>query len=142
MTEAPLFLTIAYWVCTGISAYIGFIYFRDLGDVTQMLIKVKRSNMFWFIRNEYKVILPGIAAGVLATVIHLAAGVTAPVLHWIIAAVLVIFYGFTWVWVHIGLRHQQDNATYYSIAEAKKYVAPEDSVIVIENKGHARAHPD
>lgn len=134
--------TFLYWIALGISVFIGFIYFRDLGDVSQMIFKVKRKNMLWFIRNEYKVILPGIAAGVVAALIHFTTGAGNPIVFWLIAALLTIFYGFTWVWVHIGLRHQQDTATYYTIEEAKKHVSPVDSVIVLENDGHARAHPD
>ena len=134
--------TIVYWISLAASGYIGFIYLRDLGDVTQLVMKVKRKNMLWFIRHEYKVIFTGIAAGVLAVALHFTTGAGEPISFWIIVALLVFMYGFTWVWVHIGLRHQQDKATYYSIAEAKKYVSPEDSVIVLENKGHARAHPD
>jgi len=140
-TTSALWTTV-YWLSLAASLYIGFIYFRDLGDVTQMLIKVKRKNMLWFIRNEYKAIVPGIAAGALAAVVHFATGAGGAVLFWILMAVLVVLYGFTWVWVHIGLRHQQDTAKYYSVTEAKKYVSPKDSCIVIENNGHARAHPD
>jgi len=134
--------TSLYWISLAISGYIGYIYFRDLGDVTQMVMKVKRSNMLWFIRHEYKVIFPGIAAGILGAVLHFTTGAGGPISFWIIMAVLVIFYGFTWVWVHIGLREQQSKAVFASIKEAKEYVSPEDSVIVIENNGHARAHPD
>jgi len=134
--------TILYWIALGISVVIGFIYFRDLGDVTQMVLKVKRKNMLWFIRNEYKAILSGVSAGLFAAILHFTTGAGETISFWIIAALLVVFYGFTWVWVHVGLRHQQDTAKYYSIEEARKHVAPDDSVIVIENNGHARAHPD
>ena len=142
MEQTATFWTLLYWSTLGISAVIGFIYFRDLGDVTQLVLKVKRNNMLRFIRHEYQLIYTGIAAGLIAAVIHLATGAGEPVSFWLITAALVVFYGFTWVWVHIGLRHQQHDAKYYSIEEAKKYVAPDDSVIVIENNGHARAHPD
>lgn len=142
METTPLLWTITYWLSLATSGYIGYIYFRDLGDVTQMVMKVKRKNMLWFIRHEYKAIFPGIAAGVLAAIVHFATGAGGPIFFWIIMAILVIFYGFTWVWVHIGLRHQQNKATYYSVTEARKFVSPEDSCIVIENNGHARAHPD
>jgi hypothetical protein len=46
------------------------------------------------------------------------------------------------VWVHLGLRNQVDSAQFYSIKESKKFVAPASSVIVMENNGKARAHPD
>ena len=37
-----------------VSATIGFMYFRDLGDVSQMVLKVERKNMVRFIKNEKK----------------------------------------------------------------------------------------
>lgn len=137
-----MLITLIYWLCLIISGYIGFVYFRDLGDVTQMILKVDRKKMMWIIRNEYKFIIPGMIAGVIAALLFVATGAGEIISFCIIMAVLVIFYGFTWVWVHIGLRHQQKSATYVNIEEAKKFVAPHDSVIVIENNGHARAHPD
>jgi hypothetical protein len=36
---------------------ISLIYFRDLGDITQAFIGVKRKNMIFAIRHEYKLIL-------------------------------------------------------------------------------------
>jgi len=37
-----------------IALAIGGIYFRDLGDVPQLFMKVKRSSMIRFIRYEYR----------------------------------------------------------------------------------------
>ena len=50
--------------------------------------------------------------------------------------------GLPWLWLHVGLRNQQHSASYYSVAEAKNFVRGDESVIVIENNGEARAHPD
>ena len=47
-----------------------------------------------------------------------------------------------WVWVHLGLRNQLSTAKYYSIEDAKALVSPASPVVVIENDGVARAHPD
>jgi hypothetical protein len=44
--------------------------------------------------------------------------------------------------VHLGLRNQADSARYFSVEEAKKFVAPAADVMVIEKNGKARAHPD
>jgi hypothetical protein len=142
MEQTSLVVSLIYWLCLAVSGVIGFIYFRDLGDVSQFLLKVKRKDMLWIIRNEYRLIIPGIVSGLLAAVLHFVAGAGGATSFWVIMAILLFLYAFTWIWVHIGLRHQQNTATYYSIEEAKKYVSPEDSVIVLENKGHARAHPD
>jgi len=131
-----------FWFGLAFSLAIGIIYFRDLGDVSQMLVKVKRRNMIRFIRNEYRIIGVGLAAAVVMTVTHLGFG-AGPV--WLFRAALVlvaILYGFPWVWVHLGLRNQNDTARFFSIEEARKFVAPASPVLVIENNGKARAHPD
>ncbi|WP_299985547.1 DUF3179 domain-containing (seleno)protein [uncultured Ruegeria sp.] len=121
---------------------IGFVYFRDLGDVSQMLLKVKRANMVRFIRNEYRLIAIGLGAFAIATLAHFALG-AGPFWLWLVAAVLVLLlYGFPYVWVHLGLRNQLNTAQYFPISEARKYVGPTAPVMVIDNNGHARAHPD
>ena len=51
-----------FWLGLVFSLGIGIVYFRDLGDVSQVLIKVKRGNMIRFIRNEYRLIGGGLFA--------------------------------------------------------------------------------
>ena len=133
---------ILFWLGLVLSLGIGLVYFRDLGDVSQMVLKVKRHNMVRFIRNENRLIVTGLVAAVVMTISHLLFGAGPGWLFWIVLLLVVFLYGFTWVWVHLGLRNQRDDARFYSIEEAKKYVAPASSVLVIENNGKARAHPD
>ena len=136
-----MFWDIVFWLGTAISLAIGFIYFRDLGDVSQMLIKVKRKNMIRFIRNEYRLLAIGLGALLLTTVAHFSFGAGARGFWWAAILLSVVLYGFPYIWVHVGLRNQKDSARYYSIKEAKEYVSPSHQVIVIENNGVARAHP-
>ncbi len=125
-----------------VSLPIGALYFRDLGDVTQMFLRVKRKNMHRFIRHEYRLIGIGLAGALLMTLAHLLLGGGATWL-WIVAlALTALLYGFPYVWVHVGLRNQRARARYFPIAEAARWVSPSSSVLVIENKGRARAHPD
>jgi hypothetical protein len=131
-----------FWLGLALSLGIGFVYFRDLGDVSQMLLKVKRGNMIRFIRNEYRFLGAGLVAAVVMAVSHLGFGAAPDWLFWTALVLLAFLYGFPWVWVHLGLRNQIDSARFYSIEEAKKYVAPASPVLVIENNGKARAHPD
>lgn len=130
-----------FWLGLVVSLGIGFIYFRDLGDVSQMLIRVKRKNMLRFIRNEYRLLAIGLAALGLMTIAHFGLSAGSREIWW--AAILLggVLYGFPYIWVHVGLRNQKDSARYYSIEEAKEYVSPSSQVIVIENQGIARAHP-
>ena len=79
MEQTSLLVLVIYWLSMAVSGVIGFIYFRDLGDVSQMLFKVKRKNMLWFIRNEYRLIITGIAAALLAAILHFIAGAGGPV---------------------------------------------------------------
>ncbi len=131
-----------FWLGLALSLGIGFVYFRDLGDVSQMFLKVKRGNMIRFIRNEYRFLATGLVAAVVMAVAHLGFGAGPDWLFWATLALIAILYGFPWVWVHLGLRNQIDSARFYSIEEAKKYVAPASQVLVIEKNGKARAHPD
>ena len=130
-----------FWSGFAVSLVIGALYFRDLGDVSQMLIRVKRKNMVRFIRNEYRLLAIGLGGLVLMTTAHF--GLDAGLRGFWLAAILLcaVLYVFPYIWVHVGLRNQKDSASYYSIEEAKEYVSPSSQVIVIENNGIARAHP-
>jgi len=136
-----MFWDVVFWIGLIVSAAIGFVYFRDLGDVSQMVLKVRRENMIRFIRNEYRLIAVGLGAATVMAVAHLALGGGLSVVFWIAAVLIAFLYGFPYVWVHVGLRNQKDSARYYSIDEARDYVSPSSQVLVIENNGVARAHP-
>ncbi|WP_425046204.1 DUF3179 domain-containing (seleno)protein [Primorskyibacter sp. S87] len=130
-----------FYLGLAVSLGIGFVYFRDLGDVSQMLLKVKRENTVRFMKYEGKLILIGVVSALLSLVGYMMGGGNG----WVLLAALVLvtfFFLFTWVWVHVGLRNQKDNAKYYPIEVAKDYVNPSASVMVLENNGHARAHSD
>ncbi|MGI9367415.1 MAG: DUF3179 domain-containing (seleno)protein, partial [Ruegeria sp.] len=87
-----------------VSLGIGFVYFRDLGDISQMVLKVKRKNMIRFIRHEYRLIAVGLIGFAVATLAHFILG-GGPFWLWLVAALLVlVLYGFPYVWVHLGLR--------------------------------------
>lgn len=133
---------IAFWVGLGVSLVAGFFYFRELGDISQMFFRIKRRNLVWVIRHEYKIFGLGLLGAAVASLAYLgfAAGS-----GWVwFPALLVwgLFYAFPYIWLHAGMRTKTGNATYYSIDEARAYVSPSNEVLVIENQGVARAHPD
>ena len=133
---------VIYWAALVAGTYGAFVYFRDLGDITQVVMDVSRANMLQAIRNENKLIALGLAGTAIAVVAHYAGGGGPGWLTVTMAIVNGFMVGFPWVWLHVGLRNQQNSATYYSIEEAKAYLRPDESVIVIENNGEARAHSD
>lgn len=55
---------------------------------------------------------------------------------------MVLFlYAFPSVWGDVGLRTQKDSAKYSPIDEARDFINPSASVIVIENNGKASLGP-
>ena len=134
--------TIFFWLGLAVSVWIGFLYFRDLGDASQLVIKVKRENTLRFIRNEYQLLAIGIGAAAVMALTHLLYDAGPRWLFLIALPVIVILYGFPYVWVHLGLRNQMRTAKYFPIEEAQFHVNPATSVLVIEHNGVARAHPD
>jgi hypothetical protein len=137
-----MFENILFAISLIVALAIGSLYFRDLGDVSQMLISVKRENMIRFIRNEYRLLAIGLGATALMVFSYFILGGGTGWLFWGVLAILVVLYAFPWIWVHVGLRNQRQSAKYYSIEEACEALSPGSSVLVIENNGVARAHPD
>jgi hypothetical protein len=131
-----------HWAALAVGTYAAFVYFRDLGDITQVILDVSRDNMLKAIRNENKLVATGLLGTVLAVALHYVYGAGTGWVTWPLCAANLFMVGFPWVWLHVGLRNQQDSATYYSIEEARAYLRPDESVIVIENNGEARAHSD
>ncbi len=125
-----------------VSLGIGFVYFRDLGDISQMVLKVKRENMVRFIRNENRLVGAAVGGVILMSLMHFAFGAGPGWIYWFALVLSLIFIGFPYVWVHVGLRNQKTTARYFSIDEARAFVSPTSQVLVIENDGVARAHPD
>ena len=93
-----------------IALLIGFSYFRDLGDISQMVMKVKRQNTLRFIRNEYRLLAIGGAATALMVVAYFDFDGGVSWLFWPVLVLLAFLYFFPWVWVHVGLRNQRNTA--------------------------------
>ena len=133
---------VTFWISLAVSLVLGWMYFRDLGDVTEMVMKVMRENAIRMIRHEFRFVAAGLLAAVIMSVAYFAWD-GGPRWAFVSAAFLVlVFYGFPFFWVHVGLRNQADSARYYPIDIAAKYINPSSPVIVIENNGEARAHSD
>ncbi len=120
----------------------GWVYFRDLGDVVQMIIKVRRENTLRAIRRERQLLTVGLTALGVMALAHLGFGAAPASVFWPAFVVLGVLYAFPYVWVHLGLRNQQHDASFYPLHEAALRVSPQASVLVLEHEGVARAYPD
>lgn len=132
---------LVFYAATVVSLAVAFLYFRDLGDIPQLFVKTKRANVDRFIRNEYRIVSAGIVAWVVSALSYFGFGAGNGWVFWIATVLVVALIAFTWVYVHLGLRNQKDKARFYSIEEAREFVSPTTQVIVLENNGVARAHP-
>jgi uncharacterized protein DUF3179 len=135
-------IELIYWATLGAATYAAFVYFRDLGDVTQAVLDVSRKNMLSAIRNENKLVAVGLIGTTLAVLLHYFYGAGIGWVTLTLAIANAFMVGFPWIWLHLGLRNQQNSARYVSVEEARDYVRGDESVIVIENNGEARAHSD
>ncbi|NDR55676.1 MULTISPECIES: DUF3179 domain-containing (seleno)protein [Aliiruegeria] len=132
---------ILFYAGFAVSLGIALLYFRDLGDIPQMIMKTKRANIDRFIRNEYTFLSVGFGGWLVMAVTHFGFGAGPGWLFWISTVLTALLVAFTWIYVHIGLRNQKESARFYSIEEAKEFVSPTTQVIVLEKNGVARAHP-
>jgi len=133
---------VLFWVALGAAVYPVWRIFRDMGDITQMFMKVSRESILNTIRWERQLVAGAVISIALAGLLHFFFDAGN---GWVLACALLVgaaMLGFPLLWIHIGLRNQQHSARFYSVAEAKSRVRPETSVIVLEHDGKARAHPD
>ena len=137
-----MIIELTHWVALITATIVSFMFFRDLGDITQAFLTVKRKNMIFAIRHEKLMIGIGLVGSIIAIVTTVKYGAGFKTLTYVLGAINIFSVGFPYVWLHFGLRNQQDRARYYSIEEAKNYVRSDESVIVLENKGETRAHSD
>ncbi|AXT27162.1 DUF3179 domain-containing protein [Ruegeria sp. AD91A] len=134
-------LDVLFYLSMVISILVALLYFRDLGDIPQLFMKTKRSNVDRFIRHEYRFLSIGLGAWAVSALSYLLLAGGNGWVFWIGTFLTLALVAFTWIYVHVGLRNQKETAQYYSIEEAKEFVSPTTQVIVLEKDGVARAHP-
>jgi hypothetical protein len=129
---------ILFWSGLVVSLAIGFLYFRDLGDVSQLFIRVKRKNMLRFIRNEYRLLAIGLSGLAVTTIVHFGFDSGPRIIWWAAVLLCALLYGFPYIWVHVGLRNQKDSARYYAIEEARRSPEPEGFRALLRHRGGKR----
>ena len=133
---------IVFWTGLVVSCVTGFHYFRELGDISQMFFRVRRHNLVRAIRHEYKFIATGCFAAAIMAYAHFFREAGPRWVFSLAVLAFTVFFLFTYVWLHVGMRTAIRSAKYYPIGDARSFVSPSNTVLVIENDGIARAHPD
>jgi hypothetical protein len=138
MVVQPLF-----WVAMAIAQVGAFYLFKDLADVSQWVLQTPReiTMSVWYNRHVIA----------FTSLLCLAVGLVmwwrfrGPIKgRWVIALSLV--FAFHWysgyINPHVMMRERQHEGVFLSVEEAAKYLDADESVIVIDIDGQARAHSD
>ena len=114
-----MFAELLFYLGVAVSLAIALLYFRDLGDIPQLFIKTKRTNVDRFIRNEYKFVTFGFVAWLVSAIDYLGLASGNGWVFWIATLITFVLIAFTWVYVHLGLRNQKDKALFLTSRKPK-----------------------
>ncbi|MEH6454354.1 MAG: DUF3179 domain-containing (seleno)protein [Psychromonas sp.] len=138
-----LSLKIIFWLTMGTAQIIAFILFKELADLSQWVIQGAREGTMAIWYNRIPLAITSVIALAIASAIWLKTKAGVGKKGFI--ALLVLF-AINWfsgiINPHLMMRPRQDNAVFINIEQAQKYITPEESVIVYEIDGKARAHAD
>ena len=134
---------IIFWTSMSIALAVAFLIFKDLADISQWIIQGSRETTMAVWYNRVPLAVTSMVFAIIASIVwfRTRAGIGTKGF----VALLLIFIG---LWAsgivnpHIMMRPRQDNAVWVDTEEARKYVEADESVIVYEIDGAARAHAD
>jgi hypothetical protein len=138
-----LALAVLFWYSIAVALLASGLIFRDLADLSQWVLGTSREDTTWTWYNRAKVL--GVAfIGISSAVVI---KVFAPtVVGWIPLGLILIIFSMLIFAGYINpllmMRGRQKSGRFVSAQEAGKYIADDESVIVVEINGAARAHAD
>ena len=134
---------IIFWTSMSIALAVAFLIFKDLADISQWIIQGSRETTMAVWYNRVPLAVTSMVFATIASIVWFKTRAGIGTKGFV--ALLLIFIG---MWAsgivnpHIMMRPRQDNAVWVDTAEARKYVEADESVIVYEIDGAARAHAD
>ena len=143
MGEGDAAIQVGLWFFIAVAFVSAFILFRDLADATQFVLETNRKLTMWTWFNRKRIL----AVSVLGVVAVAAILFLMPSVLGVIPATIM---GVVWAGMIFAgtvnpammMRARQDNGRFVSVEAAKAHVAPDETVVVVEMNGEARAHPD
>jgi hypothetical protein len=134
--------SISHWLALGLSLYVALRIFRDLADISQWIIKTSRDNTMSTFYHRHLLACFGVLAWGISLLTFYSFDSGYSLVYWPVSMLIVILFSAGYINPSIMMRSQQGRAHYYSIAEAKKVLAANTSLIVVESGQIARGHPD
>lgn len=134
---------ILFWVCMSIALTVAFLIFKDLADISQWVIQGSRETTMAVWYNRVPLALTSMLFAAVASIIwfRTRAGIGGKGF----TVLLLVFFAFWTSGIinpHVMMRPRQEGAVWVGAEEASKYVRADESVIVYEIDGLARAHAD
>jgi hypothetical protein len=126
-----------------IALAVAFLIFKDLADISQWIIQGSRETTMAVWYNRVPLAVTSMVFAIIASIVWFRTRAGIGTKGFVV--LLLIFIG---LWAsgivnpHIMMRPRQDNAVWVDTEEARKYVEADESVIVYEIDGAARAHAD
>lgn len=133
---------IVHWLALAATVYLCFRLFRDLADISQWVLKTSRDQTMWTFYNRHKLAVGTAVAWGVAFLTWRSGDVGNTTVFWIVTVLGALAFYSGYINPRLMMRAQQFTARYYSLANAKKSLPPDTSLIVISAGGEARGHPD
>ncbi len=135
--------TVVYSATLLLSLYLSGLLFRDLADVSQWVIQTDRQKTMRVWYQRHTIAAAAVASFVVSFALYWE---NQDVINTYLAVLtsllfLVLFYS-GYINPHLMMRTRMKNGIFVPIEQAKHYYAADESVIVIEINGEARAHSD
>ena len=134
---------IAFWAFMLTGLGLAFLIFKDLADISQWVIQSARETTMTVWYQRVPITIASFVAIAAASVIWIRTRAGAGTKGFVALLVIYLMFVFSgMVNPYIMMRPRQDDGVFVSVEEATRHVRSNESVIVYEIDGIARAHPD
>ncbi|MEM7021991.1 MAG: DUF3179 domain-containing (seleno)protein [Pseudomonadota bacterium] len=135
-------IELLHWLSLAAAAYVSFLLFRDLADLSQWIVQTPRNKTMWTFYHRHQLAAAAAGLWLVALLTWWFGGAGVGVVFWLATLLIALAFYSGYINPSIMMRAQQHNARYFSIEEAEQHLGPDTSLIVIEAHGEARGHPD
>ncbi|MGY5451603.1 DUF3179 domain-containing (seleno)protein [Agarivorans sp. MS3-6] len=143
--RAEVFMFTSLLIGAGLAAslYFAFIIFMELGDFGQWVVKSTRSKTMRAWHQRKRLSRNTLLSLVLAWGLWLVLASHIPLMMMLVISVVILLMFFSGaINPDFMMRARQDNAVFVNTEQAQQYYHDDESVIVYEYAGQARAHSD
>ena len=134
---------ILFWSSMLLAQLLAFMLFKDLADLSQWVIQGARETTMAVWYNRYPMAAISIIALLVSSIVWFktTTGVDRKGFA-VLVLMCSVFLFSSMINPYIMMRPRQEGSVFVDIENARKYVRAQESVIVYEIDGKARAHPD